>query len=286
MKNAALGFVLTVFIGVAAMVCSVSPAAAACTLPNPLTNGTTADGSQVIANFNSVISCIPPLTNPSFNGYIYVSNWSFGAMSGLGGERVWADYTCVPRCEGRINGTSSVGISFGTGGNPDRVYIDTSGNMTVVGSSTTCTLGNGTGATNCSSDLRLKRSIVKLDGNATLDRLSMINGVTFNWADPKKDQKQKIGVIAQDVLKAFPQLVTTTSMDFKGALGTYYSVDYAALTAPLISGVNALNGRTKQLEEEVKALKSANADQENQIGQLRADLVRLERRVSLRTAAR
>jgi hypothetical protein len=158
--------------------------------------------------------------------------------------------------------------------------------MTVVGSSTTCTLGNGTGATNCSSDLRLKRSIVKLDGNATLDRLSMINGVTFNWADPKKDQKQKIGVIAQDVLKAFPQLVTTTSMDFKGALGTYYSVDYAALTAPLISGVNALNGRTKQLEEEVKALKSANADQENQIGQLRADLVRLERRVSLRTAAR
>ena len=42
------------------------------TLPNNLTNGTTADATQVMANFNSILTCantnLAPLANPHFTG--------------------------------------------------------------------------------------------------------------------------------------------------------------------------------------------------------------------------
>lgn len=126
-----------------------------------------------------------------------------------------------------------------------RMVIASNGDTTIAGSGTTCVIGSGTGATNCTSDRRLKTNIIPITD--PLAKLAQIQGVTFNWADPSRPQKQNIGVIAQDVAKAFPEAVGTVNAQFNGAYGDYYTVDYAALVSPLISGVNELNERTNTL---------------------------------------
>lgn len=126
--------------------------------------------------------------------------------------------------------------------------LDSNGNLIVAGSGTTCTIGNGVGATNCTSDARLKTNITDISGTDALAGLAKIRGVTFNWADPSKDQEQRVGIIAQDVLQAFPQVVGTATTTFDGVSGSYYTVDYAALVSPLIAGVNALNQRTSFIQ--------------------------------------
>lgn len=60
------------------------------------------------------------------------------------------------------------------------------------------------------SDARLKKNITAL--GSTLDKIKKMNGYTYNWISPTKDQRQQIGLLAQDVQKLFPQLVT----EFKG----------------------------------------------------------------------
>jgi hypothetical protein len=123
--------------------------------------------------------------------------------------------------------------------------IAKNGNTTIVGSGTTCVIGSGTGATSCTSDTRLKSNITSISGAEALSKLSLIEGVTFNWSDPGRDQQQQVGVIAQNVLQAFPQLVGSTTVNFKGTVGSYYTVNYDGLVSPLISGVNELNARTQ-----------------------------------------
>jgi hypothetical protein len=144
------------------------------------------------------------------------------------------------------------------------------GNASFTGSGGTCTI---TGAGACSSDERLKTNIVEISGAEALDKLAVIQGITYNWADPSWDQSQKVGVVAQDVQKAFPQLVSTAPMKFKGIEDEYYLVDSASLTAPLISAVNELNNRVQELDSENDRLKAENEA-------LKARLEALEAKVS------
>jgi hypothetical protein len=55
---------------------------AQCTVPNALTNGTTADASQVMGNFNSVLSCINSAPGGSANAVQF--NAGSGAFGGVG----------------------------------------------------------------------------------------------------------------------------------------------------------------------------------------------------------
>ncbi len=137
--------------------------------------------------------------------------------------------------------------------------IAKNGNTTIVGSLSTCVLGNATGAVSCTSDARLKTNITPISGQDALDKLLLIHGVTFNLADPSKDQKQQVGLIAQNVMQAFPQLIGSTTVNFEGTLGTYYTVDYAALVGPIISGVNLLNEYITPLSATTSALELTTA---------------------------
>lgn len=120
--------------------------------------------------------------------------------------------------------------------------IASTGDVTINGSSgSTCTIGNGTTGTSCSSDERLKKDIQILPN--ALAGIRQLRGVTFSWADPNKPKVSFIGVVAQDVQKVFPQAV------FENAAGLL-SVDYGALIAPLIESV-------KQLASVIDALKEA-----------------------------
>ena len=73
-----------------------------------------------------------------------------------------------------------------------------------------------------SSDARLKANIVSL--GATLAKLLLIDGKSYTM---KKDGKQKIGVLAQDIQKVFPELVSTDDRDM-------LAVNYQGLVPVLI----------------------------------------------------
>lgn len=126
-------------------------------------------------------------------------------------------------------------------GSGAKMDLQPSGTLVVYGSST-CTIGNGTGATNCTSDIRLKKDIATIPH--ALDKLMLLKGVTFHWKDPTKSGPEHIGVIAQDVEKVFPQAVSSVN---DTTLGTAKTVDIAALVAPIIEAMRELKADNDNL---------------------------------------
>ncbi len=131
-----------------------------------------------------------------------------------------------------FNQTETQDIFSASASGTTRFTIANNGNVTVVGSGTTCVIGSGTGATNCTSDVRLKENIVSLD--STLDQIMQLNPVNYTWKDPAKSGGIKIGFIAQDLERIFPEFVGTVYDDYLG-------IDYAALVVPAIKAIQDLN---------------------------------------------
>jgi hypothetical protein len=97
-----------------------------------------------------------------------------------------------------------------------------------------------------SSDARLKANIVSL--GSTLAKLLLIDGKSYTM---KKNGKQKIGVLAQDIQKVFPELVTT---DDKKML----AVNYQGLVPVLINALKEQDDKISRLENIVEKLISDN----------------------------
>jgi hypothetical protein len=106
--------------------------------------------------------------------------------------------------------------------------------------------------------------------------------VRFHWIDRKKDETfgERIGFIAQDLEKVFPEFVVTKG-DTKIDLGDgktetitdTKSVDYAEITVPLVKAVQELKAENDELREE---LRHANDNQAKQIKALDDRLAVLE----------
>ena len=94
------------------------------------------------------------------------------------------------------------------------------------------------GNLNINSDARLKANIVSLGG--TLAKLLQIDGKSYTM---KKDnsEKQKIGLLAQDIEKVFPELVSESH--------GVKSVNYQGLVPVLINALKEQEERIKRLEE-------------------------------------
>ena len=93
------------------------------------------------------------------------------------------------------------------------------------------------------SDERLKEN-VELIGSA-VEKVEAINGVTFDWIPMEGihvHEGHDVGVIAQEVEKVLPELVTTRDNGYK-------AVKYDKLTAVLIQAVKELSERVKTLEK-------------------------------------
>ncbi|HEY2010589.1 MAG TPA: tail fiber domain-containing protein [Rhizomicrobium sp.] len=193
-----------------------------------LTNGTTADASQVMADFNCAA-----LTGGTLTGATLIALGNTAATvasNGYGTMAIAADVAA-----GGVNGpglysygsalgfgvAGSINFVTGSGGNTLSATIASNGNLTVYGSGTTCVIGSGTGTTNCTSDERLKRDIKPISGRDALLKLSSLRGVTYYWADPPKAQEQQVGVIAQQVQQSYPQLVGSTETSFKAKKAKY-----------------------------------------------------------------
>lgn len=75
------------------------------------------------------------------------------------------------------------------------------------------------------------------------------------WNDTELSQEKQIGLIAQEVEKEFPELVSTDNEGMK-------SVNYASMVAPLIEAV-------KEQQEQIENLTDKNNDFQQQIDELR-----------------
>ena len=97
-----------------------------------------------------------------------------------------------------------------------------------------------------SSDMRLKANIVSL--GSTLAKLLLIDGKSYTM---KKDGKQKIGVLAQEIQTVFPELVTTDDKDM-------LAVNYQGLVPVLINAIKEQDDKISRLESLVEKLISDN----------------------------
>ena len=95
------------------------------------------------------------------------------------------------------------------------------------------------------SDMRLKANILSL--GSTLYKLLQIDGKTYTM---KRDatKKQKIGVLAQDIEKVFPELV----VENKGVK----SVNYQGLVPVLINALKEQDGKMKEQEKRLERLEA------------------------------
>lgn len=110
--------------------------------------------------------------------------------------------------------------------------------------------GNMTSSLNVTaySDVRLKKNITPITG--ALDMVKRLRAVYFTRVDDPQE-RQQIGVIAQEVREVFPQVVIETKATADSE-DVVLSVAYANLVAPLIEAV-------KELAAEIEAMKAERA---------------------------
>jgi len=116
-----------------------------------------------------------------------------------------------------------------------------------------------------SSDARLKANIVSL--GATLAKLLLIDGKSYTM---KKDGKQKIGVLAQDIQKVFPELVST---DDRGML----AVNYQGLVPVLINAMKEQDAKMKEQDAKMDVQQSEIDRLKEQDAKMKKQEKRLER---------
>jgi hypothetical protein len=150
----------------------------------------------------------------------------------------------------RIDGNGNVGIG----------EDDPSEKLVVNGY--VCSLGSS-----CASDARWKENINPIEN--TLERITQLRGVTYEWTDKSKGEGQHLGVIAQEVEEVFPEVVRADSQGYK-------SVEYSKLVAPLIEAVKALKKENDLIRAENEALKAENRMLKSGMQDIYARLDKLE----------
>ncbi len=112
------------------------------------------------------------------------------------------------------------------------------------------------------SDRRAKKNISSLDETESLEKLSRLNPVSFEW---KNSGEADLGIIAQELAEVYPELVLK---DQQGAL----SIRSTSLIAPLIASVKKLKSDNELLREENGKQKSRLDELEKKFNALAAKI--------------
>ena len=114
------------------------------------------------------------------------------------------------------------------------------------------------------SDERLKEEITTITG--ALDKVAIMNGVTFKWKDAAKrgggDAGKQFGVLAQNMLEVDSELPklnvdaleTQENIDDDSKDTDYYSMDYSRITPFLIEAIKELKEKLETAEARITEL--------------------------------
>ncbi len=132
----------------------------------------------------------------------------------------------------------------------------------------------GVGAYQDLSDERFKKNLVQIDG--PIEKLKKLNGYYYDWRKDEYPEKKfkdsrDLGVIAQEVEKAFPEAVYT---DEKGVK----TVAYSRLVAPLIEAVKEMDQEAKTKDRVIQRLKAEQFLMKKSLEEMRKELSALKKR--------
>ena len=234
--------------------------------PYNLTNGTTADATQVMENFNSILSCgnnsLAPLAGPRFTG-----NVGIGASTPTTPLDLGSGITTIKLAlyeDGTPQNTYGIGVnsgelSFGAAITPTgtpQMVLTSAGYLGVGATAPSYRLYvNGTayasGAAGALSDLRHKDKVKTFPPGA-LAIVEQLRPVTFVWKDPRDDgmRGEQIGFIAQEMQKTLPSVVLTEKNAEK-TLG----IKYTQIIPVLAAAVQEQQAEIVELKAEAAALK-------------------------------
>jgi hypothetical protein len=133
-----------------------------------------------------------------------------------------------------IDSAGNVGIGMYPTGN---ATLEVNGNLKTIGITET-------------SDIRWKKDVKTLSNS--LEKVGQLRGVSYNWRkdefpDKNFENKEQIGLIAQEVEKIYPQLVDTDALGFK-------SVQYSKVVALLIEALKEQQSEISSLKSEVRKM--------------------------------
>jgi len=176
--------------------------------------GTTSDNfGMLVVGVNNISGIGDTFIDPeNYGGYYFADGQYTGANPG------------VAFVVGNGDIDSSNGLA---GSNPSNAFVvNYDGSATLSGDLT------------INSDMRLKSNITSL--GSTLSKLLLIDGKSYRT---KKDGKQKIGVLAQDVQEVFPELVTKDGNEI-------LAVNYQGLIPVIINALNEQQREIKTIKKE------------------------------------
>ena len=176
--------------------------------------GTTADNFGMLAI---------GVNNTSGVGDTFIDPDNYGGYYFMDGQ-----YTGTNPGVAFVVGNGDIDSSNGlAGSNPSNAFIvNYDGSATLSGDLT------------INSDMRLKSNIASL--GSTLSKLLLIDGKSYRM---KKDGKQKIGVLAQDIQEVFPELVTKDGNEI-------LAVNYQGLIPVIINALNEQQREIKTIKKE------------------------------------
>ncbi len=171
------------------------------------------------------------------------------------------DFAYLKFIDSQSNGSQYAHVGFSSGtDNPfkinnmgiDAIYILSDGKVGIKKTSSISYSLDVGGAIRASGDIiaysdkRVKKDIVTIDN--ALEKVTKLRGVSYKRSDVP-DNKTKVGVIAQEVEKVLPEVV---SKDEQGL----YSVSYGNMAGVFIEAIKDLKAEINELKEEIKQLKS------------------------------
>jgi hypothetical protein len=154
-------------------------------------------------------------------------NSNFNEIYNHFGDGVNLKYQWITASSG-IHTLSNVGI----GTTNPRTKLSVVGNVSVVGVITCTDL-------NCASDINLKQDVQEIID--PIKKILQINAYTFNWI---KDRKPSIGVIAQELEKVLPELVSESN--------DYKVVNYNGIIGLLVEGMKLQQQEIDKLKQKLQ----------------------------------
>jgi hypothetical protein len=145
---------------------------------------------------------------------------------------------------GKASDAAAGGIVYNNAGNLNSLDFRTNGNVTrmlIYGTGNAWLQGTLTQA----SDARLKKDISAIQN--PLQKLIQLNGYTYHWKNEKSDNRLQTGVLAQEVQKLFPELVSENK---EGIL----AVNYSGLIPVMIESIKEQQKQIDELRKQVQTL--------------------------------